>query len=563
MPSESEKALTRIRSRWAALKTERASWDQHWKEISDSLLPRAGRYMTGDRNKGQKRYNNIYDSTGTRGLRILSAGMMAGMTSPARPWFRLATGDADLSKSHAVRLWMSDVTRLMLDVFQRSNLYRALHGMYEELGAFGTAACIILPDFNDVIRCYPLTVGEYAISTDFRGQVNTLYREFDLTVGQLVAEFGIDACSDSVRDAHGRGRFDDWVTVIHAIEPRESYDSGKRDNLNMPFRSCYFESSSGARAPLRESGFRRFPAICPRWSTTGGDIYGTGPGMEALGDIKQLQHEQLRKAQGIDYMTKPPLQVPLGLKNREIETLPGGVTYVDASSPGGGIRSAFEIRLDLSHLLADIQDVRQRINSVFFADMFMMMANDTRSNITATEVAERHEEKLLMLGPVLERLNNEMLDPLVEMTFDYMMEAGIVPPPPEELQGQDIRVEFVSMLAQAQRAIGINSIDRFVNSLAGMAQIKPDVLDKLNSDKWADIYADSLGVDPEVLLSDDAVSMIREARAQQAQQAQQSALMNQAADTAQKMAAAKTGEQNALTDVAGMFSGYSSPGILQ
>lgn len=563
MPSETEKTLTRIRSRWAALKSERSSWDPHWKEISDSLLPRAGRYMTSDRNKGQKRYNNIYDSTGTRGLRILSAGMMAGMTSPARPWFRLATGDANLSKSYAVRLWMSDVTRLMLDVFQRSNLYRALHGMYEELGAFGTSACIILPDYNDVIRCYPLTVGEYAISTDFRGQVNTLYREFELTVGQLVDEFGLDSCSDSVRDAHARGRLDDWVPVIHAIEPRENYDSSKIDSLNMPFRSCYFESSAGARAPLRESGFRRFPAICPRWSTTGGDIYGTGPGMEALGDIKQLQHEQLRKAQGIDYMTKPPLQVPLGLKNREIETLPGGVTYVDASSPSGGIRSAFEVRLDLSHLLADIQDVRQRINSVFFADMFMMMANDTRSNITATEVAERHEEKLLMLGPVLERLNNEMLDPLVEMTFDYMMEAGIVPPPPEELQGQDIRVEFVSMLAQAQRAIGINSIDRFVSSLAGMAQIKPDVLDKLNSDKWADIYADSLGVDPEVLLSDDAVSMIREARSQQAQQAQQSALMNQAADTAQKMAAAKTGEKNALTDVAGMFSGYSSPGILQ
>lgn len=563
MPSDAEKALTRIRSRWSALKSERSSWDGHWRDVSDVLMPRAGRYMTSDRNKGKKRYNNIYDSTGTRGLRILSAGMMAGMTSPARPWFRLATGDAELTQSHSVRLWMADVTRLMLDVFQRSNLYRSLHGMYEELGAFGTAACIILPDYDDIIRCYPLTVGEYAISTDFRGQVNTLYREFDLTIGQIVAEFGIESCSDSVRDAHGRGRLDEWVTVIHAIEPRENYDSSKQDNLNMPFRSCYFESAAGARAPLRESGFRRFPAICPRWTTTGGDIYGTGPGMEALGDIKQLQHEQLRKAQGIDYMTNPPLQVPIGLKNREIETLPGGVTYVDTSSPSGGIRSAFEVRLDLSHLLADIQDVRQRINSVFFADMFMMMANDTRSNITATEVAERHEEKLLMLGPVLERLNNEMLDPLVEMTFDYMMEAGIVPPPPEELQGQDIRVEFVSMLAQAQRAIGINSIDRFVNSLAGMAQIKPDVLDKLNSDKWADIYADSLGVDPEVLLSDDEVSRIRNARAQQAQQAQQAQMMNQAADTAQKMAAAKTGEKNALTDVAGMFSGYSSPGILQ
>lgn len=552
-----DKTLTRIRSRWAALKSERASWDAHWREISDSLLPRAGRYMTGDRNKGQKRYNNIYDSTGTRGLRILSAGMMAGMTSPARPWFRLATGDSELTKSHAVRTWMSDVTRLMLDVFQRSNLYRALHGMYEELGAFGTAACIVLPDYNDVIRCYPLTVGEYAISTDFRGQVNTLYREFDLTVGQIVAEFGIDACSDSVRDAHARGRHDDWITVIHAIEPRENYDSGKGDSLNMPFRSCYFESSASASMPLRESGFRRFPAICPRWATTGGDIYGTGPGMEALGDIKQLQTEQLRKAQGIDYQTNPPLQAPSMFKNHGLNTLPGGVSFFDSTGPNSGIRSAFEVNINLSHLLADIQDVRERIKGSFYADLFLMISNANKNGLTATEVAERHEEKLLMIGPVLERLHNEILSPLVEMTFARMVEANIIPTPPPELQGKELSVEFVSMLAQAQRSIATNSVDRFVGNIGAIAQFKPEVLDKFDADKWADSYADILGVDPELIVPGERVALIRQERAQAQQAAQQSALINQSADTAQKLGSVDTSSPNALTDATRAFSGYT------
>ena len=245
------------------------------------------------------------------------------------------------------------------------------------------------------------------------------------------------------------------------------------------------------------------------------------------------------------------------MKNRDVETLPGGVSYVDMAGPNGGIKTAFEVNLDLSHLLADIQDVRQRIEGSFYADLFLMLANQSDARMTATEVAERHEEKLLMLGPVLERLQNELLDPLIEMTFDQIMEAGIVPPPPEELQGHDINVELVSMLAQAQRAVGTNSIDRFVGNLGAVAQFKPEVLDKFDADKWVDVYSDSLGLDPQIIVPSDQVEALRQQRAKVQQQAQQAAMMNQGADTAQKLAAAKTGEPNALTDVTRAFSGYT------
>lgn len=546
-----------LQSRWGQLRNERESWMPHWKEISDYLLPRSGRFFVEDRNKGGKRHNNIYDSTGTKSLRILAAGMMAGMTSPARPWFRLTTSDPQLDESAAVKAWLADVTRLMQMVFSKSNTYRALHSMYEELGAFGTGSSIVLADFDSVIHHYPLTTGEFAIAADHRGQVNTLFREFQVTVGQMVREFGRSNCSPTVQSLFDQGNLETWVTITHAIEPRADREPGKRDDRNMAWKSVYFEHGGNEDQLLRESGFKEFPALCPRWATSGGDIYGNSPAMEALGDIKQLQHEQLRKAQGIDYKTKPPLQAPSSMKSRDVDTLPGGVSFVDAASPTGGIRTAFEVNIDLSHLLADIQDVRERIKGSFYADLFLMLANNTNTNMTATEVAERHEEKLLMLGPVLERLHNEILDPLIEMTFNRMVEANIVPPPPDELQGMELNVEFVSMLAQAQRAIATNSVDRFVGNLGAVAGIKPEVLDKFDADRWADAYADMLGIDPELIVPGDKVALIRKQRAEAAQAQQQAAMLNQGADTAQKLGSVDTSQQSALTDVTRAFSGYT------
>lgn len=543
-------------TRWGMLKSERASWWAHWQEITTYLLPRNGRYFVQDRDKGWRRHNNIYDNTGTRSLKVLGAGMMAGATSPARPWFRLGTSDPDLNEYHPVKLWLADTTQRMQMVFQRSNTYRALHQVYEELGGFGTAASLILPDYNTLIHHYPVTVGEFCIATDYQGHVCTLYREFEKTVGEIVKEFGYKNCSTVVKNMYDRGSLDQWIRLIHAIEPRADRDTRKKDARNMAWGSYYFEVGGEHDKFLRESGFKEFPAVVPRWATAGGDIYGNSPGMEALGDIKQLQHEQLRKGQAIDYQTKPPLQVPTSMKNRDVETLPGGVSFYDGQS--AGIKTAFEVNLDLNALLMDIQDVRDRIRGSFYADLFLMLANATDTRMTATEVAERHEEKLLMLGPVLERLHNELLSPLIESTFTRMVEAGNILPPPPEMQGMELNVEFVSMLAQAQRAIGTNSIDRYVGNLGMVAQYKPDVLDKFDADQWADAYADMLGVDPKLIVPNEEVALIRQARAEaQAAQAQMES-MKVASEAARNLGSVpSTG--NAAMDLMGQFSGYSSP----
>jgi hypothetical protein len=545
-------------TRLGSLKSERATWFLHWQELTTYLLPRNGRYFLQDHNRGWKRHNNIYDNTGTRALKTLGAGLMGGLTSPARPWFRLGTRDPELATYAPVKQWLADCTRIMLDIFSRSNTYRALHQVYLELGAFGTSANVMLESYDSVIHHYPLTIGEYCIAQDWQGRVTTLYREFERTVAEVVKEFGIDNVSPGVKSMYDRGTLDKWVTIVHAIEPRADRDPSKRDSKNMPWKSCYYELAGDPNKVLRESGYRQFPAVCPRWDVAGGDVYGNSPGMEALGDIKQLQQEQLRKSQGIDYMTNPPLQVPTALKNREVERLPGGITYYDANAATQGIKTMFDVRLDLNHLLMDIQDVRTRVNSAFYADLFLMLANSTDVRMTATEVAERHEEKMLMLGPVLERLHDELLDPLIDRTFTRMIEANLVPPAPPELQGQELNVELISMLAQAQRAIATNGVDRFVGNLGAIAQMKPEILDKFDQDAWADRYSDMLGVDPELIVPGDQVALIRQQRAMQQQQMAQAQMAEQQAKAAHALGKTPTqgGESTALDDVINQFSGY-------
>ena len=522
------------------------------------LLPRSGRFLPTDNNRGRKVHNDIYDNSGTRALRTLAGGMMAGMTSPARPWFRLTTMDPKLDESYAVKAWMTKVSSLMRMIYDKSNIYRTLQMSYEELGAFGTSAAIVLDDYDRVIHCMPLTIGEYCIATGPRGEINTLYREFRMTVSALILEFGYANVSRRVKSLYDKGKYDEWITVVNAIEPRDYRDGTRRDNKNMPFRSVYFEAD-GRRTDglLRETGFHQFPVLAARWSVTGGDIYGTCPGMEALGDLRQLQQESLCKSKAVAFQADPPMAVPAELKNQGANIIPGGTLWVDNYQQSQAIRAAIESPLRLDYLLTDMQDVRARIDQAFYKDIFMMLASGKDRMMTATEVSERHEEKMLMLGPVLERLNAELLDPLISMTFQRLVRANLLPEIPQELEGVDLNVEFVSILAQAQRAITTNAIDRFTQNLGVLVQIKPELADKFDADYWADCYADALGIDPQLVVPSDKVALIRQQRAEtQQQQAQmeQAQQMSQIAKNVSGLEGGMTTPTNA--EAMSQFMGY-------
>lgn len=328
--------------RMGALDRERQSWFQHWRELSDNILPRRGQFLSfaGQSDRGRKLNGKMLDSTGTLAARTLASGLMSGVTSPARPWFRLTVGDPALAQAPGVRLWLDRVQEAMLRVFARSNLYNALATVYEELGVFGTGVLLILEDDEEIVRAWPLTVGEYWLASSDRQVVNTLYREFPLTVYQLVERFGRDAVSPLVREQYDAGTWDREVTVVHAIEPNEGRDLEHADNRNMPFRSVYYEKTGADDSLLSVSGFETFPAMCPRWHLVGNDVWGRSPGMDALPDVKGLQILHKRFGQALEKMVNPPMVAPPSMRNDIASTVSGAVTYV-ADPTGAGFRPAY------------------------------------------------------------------------------------------------------------------------------------------------------------------------------------------------------------------------------
>lgn len=535
----------------ALIQVRKSGFDSHWGELAEYILPRRVRWFTGDKDRGDKRNQKIIDSTATFSARVLASGLHAGLTSPARPWMKLTTPDPDLAKFGPVKEWLHEVTQRMLTVFAQTNLYNAFPVTYGDLGTFGTAAQAMLPDQKDLFRCYNYALGTWAVAVDKRGVVNTFVREYELSVRQVVEEFARDEVtreidwskiSRPVKDAWDRGDYQTQVPITWMVCPNEDYDPTKLLAKFFKFASYHFESGANEpnKAFLRESGFRSFPVQVPRWDVTDGDAYGTSsPGMVALGDVKQLQVMQRRKAQAIHKMVDPPLSGPSALRTQKTSLLPGDITYVDVREGQQGLKSIHDVNLRVDHLAVDIQQVQFRIQRANYEDLFLMLARSDNMRgaqpVTAREVEERHEEKLIALGPVLERTNDELLDPIIDRAYEMMDRAGLIPTPPEQLEGVDLKVEYISILAQAQKLVGVVGLDRLMTSAITMAQTFPTVINKIDANQVIDEYAEMLGTSPRIIRSNEDAEEITAAQAQQAQ-AERDALV--ARDTAAAMKAA-------------------------
>lgn len=550
------------------LDNERTSFLSHWKELGDFICPRRPRFSVTDVNRGDRRNRNIIDSTATLSARTLRSGMMGGVTSPARPWFRLTTPDPDLAEYGSVKDWLHDVSIKISTVFLRSNLYNALPIVYGDIGVFGTGAMYVEEDFDGaVIRCYPFPIGSYVIANNARLKVDVFMRpSFLMTVRQLVQKFGkkgpdgkIDWSnfSISVKQAYEQGQFETWIEVCHVIHPNPDYDGQKLGTQYKKYFSCYFERgvSGGTLVEptndvyLSEKGYDYFPVLCPRWEVTGEDVYGTScPGMDALGDIKQLQLGEKRSMQAIEKMVNPPMVGPPELRTTKSSILPGDITYLSERDGMKGFRPVHEVNPRIQELEGKQEQVRQRISRAFYEDLFLMLANSDRREITAREIEERHEEKLLALGPVLEQLNQDLLDPLIDVTFDIMLRQGLIPPPPDEVQGVSLKVEYISVMAQAQKLVGIAGIERFagfVGQIVAQTQ-NAELLDKVDSDQMIDEYGDAVGISPRIIRSDDEVEEIRNNRAAaQAQQVKSEKIRDLAA-SAKDLSQANMTDDNAL-----------------
>lgn len=546
----------RLSKQLGQLQTERNSFEPHWRDLSDFINPRGSRFLTSDVNRGDRRNTKIVDPTASMANRTLSSGMMSGITSPARPWFRLATPDPAMMNYGPVKVWLETVQNRMNDMFNKSNLYQSLPIIYSSLGTYGTAALSVMEDSEDIIRTYPFPIGSFYIANSPRLSVDTAYRKFSMTVRQLVMEFGIDNVSSSVKGMWESGTYEKWVEVVQAIYPNVDRDTGKLDSKNKRVKSVYYEEGGDSIKVLRESGFDDFPILAPRWEVNGEDVYGSScPGMLALGQVKALQLEQKRKSQLIDKATNPPMVGPSSLKNQRVSLLPGDITYIDNMGSQDGFKPAYLVNPNTADLIADIQDTRSIINSSYFVDLFMMLQNVNTRSMPVEAVIEMKEEKLLMLGPVLERLNDEFLDPLIDRTFSIMSKKNLLPPPPDVMQGIPLGIEYISVMAQAQKSIGLGSLERFVGFVGGLAQAKLEALDKINVDQAIDSYADMSGVSPTVVVPAEDVQKIRQDRQKQLQQQQAMQMGMAAAQSAKTLSEAQTTDPSALTAVTGAMGG--------
>lgn len=508
------------RRRLEELKSIRQPWESAWQPLGEYIEPTRLRLTM--KNEGFTSRAKIIDSTGTFALRTLASGMHSGLTSPARPWFRLTTPDRELREFAPVKTYLAEVEKKMREVFQASNLYTSFHTGYGDLGQFGQSCGILAEDDKTTIRLNQQLHGRFWIARDENGVATTLYRQFRWSVERIVRYFGYENCSLRVRQCYDMAKYGEVFDICHAIEPRLDRDPRKIDRANKPWLSNYWEYDGREdETLLRESGFDENPIIAPPWELAADDTYATSPGMIALGDVKMLQLEQQRKLEAIDKIVRPPMTGPTSMRNNPASLLPGSVTYVDDPT-GKGYRAAMEVNIRLGELAADITSTQQRIERAFYADLFLMLSNmEGIQPRNQFEIAERKEEKLLALGPVLENIYNGQLEPVIDRTFAILDRRRELPPPPPELENTALEVEYISILAQAQKAVSTGSMERlwaFGGNLAAAG--KMEALDKLDADQSIDVYADLLGADPSIVLSDDKVKEIRAARAKQMQAAQ-------------------------------------------
>jgi len=548
-----ESKLKRFKRLHAELKSDRHSWVEHWKEISEHFNSRREPFLGGTQTKGSRKNDKLINNTPSLALRTLASGMMAGITSPSRPWFRLNTIDPKLAEIQGVRIWLDNVEERLRQSFISSNIYNALAQMYADLGRYGTAVMIVDEDSTDVIRAYVQSVGQYVLMDDERQKVDGCIIEIALKVEEAVRLFGRDKVSKNVREKYDSGR-SGTVDVVRVIARNRERDSEKADYRGKKYSSCWYEASTGEQGEtfLRESGYDDLPVIAPRWSVSPGDVYGTGPGMEALGDVKGLFLLEKRKMTLVDMLAKPPMIVPASMRLTNAAFFPGSTISADPSVGGAKIEPAIITNPNGVTVTREaFAEHKERIEATFMVDLWQMMSRSDRRTITAREVDERHEEKMLLLGPVLERLNDELLAPLIDRAFGVLEKKGLIPEPPQELQGQDLRIDYVSIAAQAQKLLGTTGIERLASFVGSLASVQPDVVDKLNTDELVDEYSSLLGTKADLVRSDEMVEEMRGSRAQAAQAQQQQQALATVSQGAKTLSETDMGGDSALNRMLG------------
>ena len=510
--------------RFDRLKSQRQNWESHWQEVADYMQPRKAD-VTKTRSKGDKRTELIFDGSPLQSVELLAASLHGMLTNPSTPWFSLRFKQNDMENEDEAKEWLEDATEVMYAAFNKSNFQQEIFELYHDLITFGTAAMFIEEDDEDILKFSTRHINEIYIAENDKGRIDTVFRKFRLSARAAMQKFG--DVSTNISMTATKDPYEE-VEILHAVYPRSDFNPKKQDKQNMPFESIYLDAESGDE--LSVSGFREFPFVVPRYLKASHEIYGRSPAMTALPDVKMLNEMSKTTIKSAQKQVDPPLLVPDDGFMLPVRTVPGGLNFYRA-----GTRDRIEPLNIGANTPLGLNMEEQRRNSIrnaFYVNQLMMQSGP---QMTATEVIQRNEEKMRLLGPVLGRLQSELLKPLIDRAFALILRKNLFRPAPEFLAGQDIEIEYVSPLAKAQKSSELQSIMRAIEIMGSLSNVAP-VFDHINMDKLVRHLADIVGVPQKILKPQSELNAERQQAAQQQEQMQQMQQVQQLAEAGGKVA---------------------------
>ncbi len=526
--------------------SKRRNFESYWQTLHDYFY-----IESSDVNKTYSQGNELdptmlWDSTTLECSDIFASGFMNYLTPPTSRWSRLRHRDPALSANKAIGDFFEDVMSEVNYALNRSNFYDQMFPAYKSSGVYGTACLFEEEDIEDDIRFYNMPLKQVVIVEDAKGRVSKFYIEFEYTAQQAASRWGEESLptdlKSEIKEGKGESKKHKFLLFIGERYKREIQKDNKR---NLPIEACWVYVEG--RTVIEESGYNEFPAYCHRFDKRPQVSWGFSPAMKSLPFARLLNAIAKTNLRTMMKHTDPPIAIPHNAFIAPFNMNPRAInTYKKDMMPDKGI-FPFGNSGDPSVGIQAVEYYSGKVKTLMYADTFLAFSNITK-DMNNPEIMERINEKMTMLAPAVGRYLDEVISPIVQRTIGILQRRGKLPDPPVELLMEPgYEIDFIGVLAQAQRRAELNTLVTGLQMVGNMAQFSPEVLDKIDPDKVTDEVWSITGAPVKVLRDDGEVQQIRQGRAQQITQQQEMARMHQGSEIAKNAGAAEQGFAKAQT----------------
>lgn len=496
---------------WEKLQRSRTNYESAWQDIRQLVRPNTVDFQA-QTSPGDVRTERMYDGTAMQSNVDLANAVHSFLINPSERNFGIkVVSNAELNKNQDVIAWADEVSEIIASEYSddRTKFHSSMQECFLDL-AFGNI--ILLQEYDSdaghlVFESCPLSCSFFEENSN--GQVDKLARKLKMNVRQIEQEF-----PGAKWDGKEDDKPDKEYTVIHFVYPRKDRIYGREDKMNMPYASCWLLKDKGVL--LKEDGYRSFPYHVGRWSKSNEEVYGRGPAINCLPEIRMLNRMEFTIIKAWQKAVDPPLIMPNDGFIGKFRTAPGSINYSD-SSMGEFEVQTLEHKGKLEGAENKSDQKRERIRTSFYADWVKLMPKKERQ--TAYEISELVEQQLRMMAPLLGPIQSEMIVPCLQRSYQLLGAAGFLPPAPPVLQGQTVEVDYVSASTRAQAATRVTNYGRLIQNLSILQPFAPEVMDAVDTDAVAQDMALLLGVPRRAIRSPDDIIEIRNSRAQQQQMA--------------------------------------------